>query len=60
MTAEAHLNHGEQPIARLLAEHGLKPADLVAASAEQLTFKMVSTTMWIHLISHSVSLPVWQ
>ena len=42
MTAESHLNHGEQPIARLLAEHGLKPADLVAASAEQLTFKMVS------------------
>ena len=29
MTAEAHLNHGEQPIAQRLAEHALKPADLV-------------------------------
>lgn len=33
---------GEQPIARLLAEHGLKPHDLVAASTEQITHKMVA------------------
>ncbi|HRT05064.1 MAG TPA: hypothetical protein P5204_05135 [Kiritimatiellia bacterium] len=42
MTPEPHLNHGEQPIARLLATHALKPADLVAASTEHVTFKMVA------------------
>ena len=41
MTEASHLNHGELPLARLMAAHGLKPSDLVAASAEQLTFKMV-------------------
>jgi hypothetical protein len=33
---------GEQPIARLMAERGLKAKDLVAASTEQITHKMVS------------------
>jgi len=33
---------GEQPLARLMAELGLKPHDLVAASSEQITHKMVS------------------
>lgn len=32
---------GEQPIARLLIKHELKPADLVRNSTEQLTFKMI-------------------
>lgn len=32
---------GEQPLARLLMELGLKPHDLVAASTEQITHKMV-------------------
>jgi hypothetical protein len=36
---------GEQPLARLMAERGLKPADLVDASTEQLTHKMVSRAM---------------
>lgn len=36
---------GEQPIARLMAAHGLAPNDLVAASTEQLTHKMVSRAM---------------
>lgn len=40
MTTERNL--GPQPIGALLARHGLKPADLVAASDEQLTYKMVS------------------
>lgn len=35
-------NLGEQPILQLLERHGLKPKDLVAASTEQLTHKMVS------------------
>ena len=35
-------NLGEQPVARLLAELHLKHSDLVAASTEQLTHKMVA------------------
>ena len=35
-------NLGEQPLARLLTEHELKAADLVAASTEQITHKMVT------------------
>ncbi len=42
MTEASQLNQGEQPIARLLAEHALRPADLVAASTEHITFKMVT------------------
>lgn len=34
-------DHGEQPIAAILAEHGLASKDLVASSAAQLTHKMV-------------------
>lgn len=35
-------NMGEQPIAKLLQEHELKPNDLVVASTEHITHKMVS------------------
>ena len=33
---------GEQPIAKIMALHGLKSHDLVACSTEQITHKMVS------------------
>ena len=33
---------GVQPLASLMAERGLKPADLVKASREQITHKMVA------------------
>jgi hypothetical protein len=33
---------GPQPITAILAKHNLKPHDLVAASTQQLTHKMVS------------------
>lgn len=33
---------GEQPIARIMDERGLRPHDLVAASTEQITHKMVA------------------
>lgn len=33
---------GEQPIARLMKLHGLKAADLIANSTEQITYKMIS------------------
>jgi hypothetical protein len=42
MTTDIERNLGEQPIARIMAEAGLKPHDLVAASTEQITHKMVS------------------
>ena len=35
-------NLGEQPIAALLVRHGLKAQDLVVASGEQITHKMVA------------------
>jgi len=35
-------NLGEQPLAKIMAEHGLKAHDLVAASDAQLTHKMVA------------------
>lgn len=36
---------GLQPIAALMAEHGLTPHDLVVASTEQVTHKMVQRAM---------------
>ena len=36
---------GEQPLAARMRERGLKPADLVAASTEQITHKMVARAM---------------
>jgi hypothetical protein len=33
---------GPQPIAKIMAEYGFKPADVVKNSTEQLTYKMVS------------------
>lgn len=42
MNPEEERDLGEQPLARLMTERGLKPHDLVAASGEQLTHKMVS------------------
>ena len=33
---------GPQPIADIMAKHSLKPHDLVAASTQQLTHKMVT------------------
>jgi len=35
-------NLGPQPIADIMVKHNLKPHDLVAASSQQLTHKMVS------------------
>ncbi len=32
---------GPQPVAKLMAEHGFKPDDLVSNSTQQLTYKMI-------------------
>jgi len=42
MHDEIQRDLGEQPIARIMAEHGFKPHDLVINSNEQITHKMVS------------------
>lgn len=42
MNNEITRDLGEQPIAKIMAELGLKPNDLVVNSTEQITHKMVS------------------
>ncbi len=42
MNNEIKLDLGEQPIAKIMAQHGFKPNDLVSNSTQQLTHKMVS------------------
>ena len=42
MTVVIERNLGEQPVARIMLEHGLKARDLVAIPTEQITHKMVS------------------
>ena len=45
MNADIDRDLGEQPIAKIMAGHGLKAHDLVACSTEQITHKMVSRAM---------------
>ncbi len=42
MNKEIERDLGEQPIAKIMAECGFKPHDLVSSSTEQITHKMVS------------------
>ncbi len=42
MNSEIERNLGEQPIARIMQEHNLKPHDLVVLSPVEMTHKMVS------------------
>ncbi len=42
MNSEIERNLGEQPIARIMVEHGLMARNLVDISTEQLTHKMVA------------------
>lgn len=42
MSIHAERNLGEQPIAQIMQGHELKAHDLVAASTEQITHKMVA------------------
>jgi len=45
MSADIERDLGEQPIAKLMALHGLKAHDLVAVSTQQITHKMVARAM---------------
>jgi len=42
MNNEFERDLGEQPLAKIMAEHGFKSNDLVNNSTEQITHKMVS------------------
>ena len=42
MANDIERNLGEQPIAKIMALHGLKAHDLVANSTEQITHRMVT------------------
>ncbi len=42
MSEKPERNLGEQPLAGIMADRGLKARDLVVGSIEQITFKMVS------------------
>ena len=42
MNSNIERDLGEQPIAKIMALHGLKPNDLVTNSIEQITHKMAS------------------
>ncbi len=42
MNNEIARDLGEQPLAKIMAEYGFKPHDLVSSSTHQITHKMVS------------------
>jgi hypothetical protein len=42
MNPEIERNLGIQPIAKIISDAGLKPHDLVSASDEQITHKMIT------------------
>ena len=42
MSDDMERNLGEQPIAGIMVEHGLKAPDLVTSSTQRLTHKMVA------------------
>jgi hypothetical protein len=49
---------GPQPMAQLMEKHGLKSHDLVAASTEQITHKMVTRACRGRRLSRHVQLKV--
>jgi len=55
MIEEQH-EYGPQPIAALMEKHNLKPHELVAASTEQITHKMVSRACKGRKLSRRVQL----
>lgn len=60
MSEERERNLGEQPIAGLLAAHGLKAQDLVAASTEGLTHKMVARACKGRWLTPNTQGKVWR
>ena len=60
MPEERERNLGEQPVAGLLAAHGLKAQDLVAASTEGLTHKMVARACKGRWLTPNTQGKVWR
>jgi hypothetical protein len=58
MDTEKNLDLGEQPLAQIMAECGLKRHDLVAHSTEQITFKMVSRACKGRRLTSNVKLKI--
>ncbi len=58
VSPEINRNLGEQPIAHVMREHGLKPHDLVTGSTEQITHKMVSRACKGRRLTPNVQLKV--
>ena len=58
MNTEIERNLGEQPIARLMQQHNLKPHDLVAASSVEMTHKMVSRACKGRRLTHNTQYKV--
>jgi hypothetical protein len=58
MKRDLERNMGEQPIMSILAEHELKAQDLVAASTEHLTHKMVARACKGRRLTPNVKLKV--
>jgi hypothetical protein len=58
MTTENELNFGAQPIAKIIEEKGLKSHDLVEASTEQITHKMVTRACKGRKLSPKVKLKI--
>ena len=56
--SEIERNMGEQPIAQIMVDHGLKAPDLVAISTEQLTHKMVSRACKGRRLTRNVQLKI--
>ena len=58
MTTEDQLDFGSQPIAKILEEKQLKSHDLVEASTEQITHKMVTRACKGRKLSPKVKLKI--
>jgi hypothetical protein len=58
MTTENKLNLGLQPIAEIMEKANLKPHDLVEASTEQITHKMVTRACKGRKLSSKVKLKI--
>jgi len=58
MTTENQLNFGSQPIAEIMEKVNLKPHDLVEASTEQITHKMVTRACKGRKLSVKVKLKI--
>ncbi len=58
MYGDIERNLGQQPIADILDKHNLKAHDIVAASTEQITHKMVSRAVKGRRLTPNVKLKI--